>query len=117
MSHPTTLLKQDHLIIKGHSYKVKNPWEILGCVELDFTIQVNGKMANFTNSFIVSTMSTDGGVSWIGIENGGEWLLVVRILKSLWYEIVSEWEPYMPILERWVEQIKESDKQIKEEQE
>lgn len=111
MSHPITLLKQDHLIIKGHSYEVKNPapLESYDCIELDFTIQVNGKMANFTNSFITATYGQDG---WdTEIEWMWEWLLIVRILSSLGYTIHSEDMRSPDLLEKWAKQIKDADKE------
>ena len=57
MSHPITLLEKPNLIIKGYRYAVNNPApdESLDCIELDFCIQVNGGLKNFTNSFIIGS--------------------------------------------------------------
>lgn len=107
MSHPITLLKQDHLIIKGRRYEVVEPEETLECFELDFTIQANGKMANFQNSFITDVQ--DG--SAVGIENVWEWLLIVRVLFALGYSIVQEDVRYPDLLEKWIQQIKDADKE------
>lgn len=63
-------------------------------------------MANFTNSFFTDV--EDG--SAVGIGNMWEWLLIVRILLSLWYNIVQEDIRYPDLLEKWIEQIKESEK-------
>lgn len=109
MSHPITLLKQDHLIIKGHRYEVVEPDETLECFELDFTIQVNGKIANFQNSFMTDV--EDGSAVWI--QNVWEWLLIVRILSSLGYSIIQEDIKMSDFLEKWIQQIKDDAKEQK----
>lgn len=62
---PATLLQLPNLIIKGRYYPILSssdgePMRVdYECIELDFIIQVNGKMANFQNSFII-TKEVDG---------------------------------------------------------
>lgn len=93
MSHPTALLKSPNLIIKGRHYEVinypdpKTPFEQdnnYHCIELDFTILVNGKMANFTNSFTLERPYSEDNSSseWV-LSNYGEWYLVVRMFMAL----------------------------------
>lgn len=90
---PTTLLAQPYLIIKGRYYEVinypdaKTPFENdnnYPCIELDFFIQVNGKMVNFQNSFILAEPnSEDNPFSEWNLMDYGEWYLLVRILMAL----------------------------------
>ena len=60
------LLQLPNLIIKGRYYTVMSYSNDIAsanteyeCIELDFTILVNGKMTNFQNSFVI-TRQIDG---------------------------------------------------------
>lgn len=50
------------------------------CLELDFTIRVNGKMSNFTESFILETDKEDNRLF---IQEVSTWFTILRILESM----------------------------------
>lgn len=109
MSHPIILLKQDHLIVKGHHYTVEEEGETTYCMELDFTIQVNGKMANFTDSIVYGHKWENSGDLWV--ENWMEWFLIVRILMALWYSLdpsITEPHESKDLLNKWVDIVRAS---------
>jgi hypothetical protein len=115
MSLPITLLKQSNLIIKGSLYTVVEPEETMECMELLFTLLVNGKMVEFTNSFIIGTFSTtpNGSSSGsVGLENDGEWFLIVRILYSLGYyvdenmKVSDNIKDSRAVIEKWIQELK-----------
>lgn len=93
---PATLLQLPNLIIKGRYYPILSssdgePMRVdYECIELDFIIQVNGKIANFQNSFII-TNEVDGiKFTEYTLQDFGEWYLIVRILMSLGYYICED---------------------------
>lgn len=112
MSLPITLLKQNNLIIKGSLYRVINPppEETLDCMELLFTLLVNGKMVEFTNSFVIGSSGADGAS--VGLENDGEWFLIVRILYSLGYyvdenmKLSDNIKDSRQVIEKWIQELK-----------
>lgn len=116
---PATLLQLPNLIIKGRYYPILSssdgePVKVdYECIELDFIIQVNGKMANFQNSFIISKQFENG--TEYTLEDFGEWYLLVRILMSLWYYLSEDvkhehqMQESNSIIKRWINILREDE--------
>lgn len=119
MHWPQKLLQNSNIIVKGRLYET--PWYdeekkeagTIECIELDFIIQVNGKIIDFTESFTLSESEVSGELS---IDQWDNWYLIVRILSSMGY-ILSEDNKRKPfdiyeemesnsIIKKWVRMIK-----------
>lgn len=85
------------------------------CIELDFTILVNGKMANFQNSFVITRQIDGHEDSDYTLQDFWEWYLLVRILMALWYYISEDVKQEHQIgmsnsvIKRWINLLREDE--------
>lgn len=115
---PATLLSLPNLIIKGRYYPILSSGvdsteltEVeYECIELDFIIQVNGRIANFQNSFIIVKDGEE-----YSLEDFGEWYLIVRVLRSLGYYVSEDAKhehqigETNSIIKRWINMLREGE--------
>lgn len=90
---PITLFQSNHVLVKGSHYQTTwydesgKPAGLLDAIELNFIIQVNGRICEFTESFTLEKSEASGEMS---ITQWDNWYLIVRILKNLWYSLSDE---------------------------
>lgn len=99
--HPinqTLVHRSNNLIVKGTHYMAptydEDTYEqlpdLIDCFEFDFTVQVNGRMISFTESFTAVIENGDDGYPIsCEVDNIMAWYLLARIMFSMGYNLTQ----------------------------
>lgn len=112
------LLKQKHLLVDGEIYKYP-VYEPDGktfsytekALHLVFSLQVNGEMRRFENSFALENPEHAVTSDDLELENWNEWYFLVRILEEFGYSFKEDNDTYGNYtIRKWIEKIQKEDK-------